>query len=349
MSANSTIADALVRHAIGLQRLSTASVRRVLASLRRADARIMERLSRGDLSASSRRQQEAILRDIRGILDSVYTDATGALRIDLEALAEYEAEYLGQVIDGVAPSLGFELPSAEQLHAAVYSRPFQGRVLRGWFDELPRAAFQRLEREIRQGIIEGRTNAEIVRAIRGTRANGYRDGIEEINRRAAQVTVRTAVAHVSNAARDRTYQRNRRLIRGVQWAAVLDGRTTLICAGRDGKIYPTDSGPRPPAHPNCRSTTVPILKSAKALRSEGLTEKELSELDGAPPQDLTYGAWLRRQSAAVQNEVLGESRARLFRRGELPIDRFTDRTGREYTLEELRRREADAWEDAGLS
>lgn len=347
-SANDQIADALIRHAIGLQRLSTASVNRVLAALRRADARIVSRLARGDLAESTRRQQRAILADIRGILDNVYADATGALRVDLDALAEYEAEYLGRVIDGVLPSLGFELPSAEQLHAAVYSRPFQGRILRDWFEDLPRDAFRRLEQEIRQGIVEGRSNAQIIRSITGTRAQGYRDGIGGVNRRAAEVTVRTAVAHVTNAARDRTYNQNRRLLRGVQWVAVLDGRTSAVCRGRDGKIWPVDSGPRPPAHPNCRSTTVPVLAKASAMVQERLTEREIAAMDGLPPNELTYGPWLRRQPAAVQDDILGQSRGRLFRRGELPIDRFIDRTGREYTLDELRRREAEAWEAAGL-
>jgi hypothetical protein len=80
-----------------------------------------------------------------------------------------------------------------------------------------------------------------------------------------------------------------------------------------------------------------------------MTEREMAELDGLPPQDLTYGAWLRRQSAATQDDILGRSRGALFRRGELPIDRFTDRSGREYTLEELQRREAEAWETANLT
>jgi hypothetical protein len=63
---------------------------------------------------------------------------------------------------------------------------------------------------------------------------------------------------------------------------------------------------------------------------------------------MTYGDWLRRQSAAVQDDVLGKSKGVLFRRGELPIDRFTDKSGAEYTLDELKRREAEAWEKAGL-
>jgi SPP1 gp7 family putative phage head morphogenesis protein len=348
MTANQQLADDIVRHAIGLERLSAATVRRVIAALRRSHDRITGRLASGYEPESSRRQQEALLREIRGILDSVYEDEYGRLRIDFDDLAEYEAEFLGRIVGNVAPGLGFSLPSAESLHAAVYSRPFQGRIMRDWFTELPSASFQRLERAIRQGYVEGRTNSQIVSEIRGTRANGYKDGIHGINERAAEVTVRTAVAHVSNAAKSRTYQSNARYLRGVQWVSVLDKRTTLICASRDGKVYPVDKGPRPPAHPRCRSTTTPVLKSQKALPQERLSEVERARLDGQEAIDMTYGDWLRRQSATVQDDVLGKSKGVLFRRGELPIDRFTDKSGAEYTLDELKRREAEAWERAGL-
>lgn len=347
-SANDEIQDALVRHATGLERLSDASVARVIAALRRADARIVERLASGYEPDSTRKQQKALLEQILAILDAVYKDETGRLRVDMDELAQYEAEFLADTVGKVAPSLGFSLPSAEALSAAVYSRPFQGKLLKGWFDDLPTNAFERLRREITQGYIEGRTNAEIIRAIRGTRANGYKDGINGVNRRAAEVTVKTAIAHVSNAARDRTYQSNSRLLRGVQWVSVLDKRTTLVCASRDGKIYKVDKGPRPPAHPRCRSTTTPVLKSRKDLPQERMSELERAKLDGQPPEDMTYGAWLRRQSEAVQNEVLGESRAVLFRKGELPIDKFVSAGGREYTLDDLKRLNGEAWEKAGL-
>lgn len=38
----------------------------------------------------------------------------------------------------------------------------------------------------------------------------------------------------------------------------------------------------------------------------------------------TYGEWLARQPAAVQEDVLGPARYKLFSKGELSIDRFVD-------------------------
>ena len=50
----------------------------------------------------------------------------------------------------------------------------------------------------------------------------------------------------------------------------------------------------------------------------------------------------------MQNRVLGPTRAKLFRKGGMNIERFTDPTGRSYTLAELRRLDSEAFELAGL-
>lgn len=57
---------------------------------------------------------------------------------------------------------------------------------------------------------------------------------------------------------------------------------------------------------------------------------------GTVPSDITYDTWLRGQPVEFQNEVLGRSKAALFRKG-LKIDRFVDRTGRELSLSELKK------------
>ena len=49
----------------------------------------------------------------------------------------------------------------------------------------------------------------------------------------------------------------------------------------------------------------------------------------------SYGGWLKTQPKAFVNEALGKERSKLFRSGKLTIDKFTDPTGRRYTLEQL--------------
>ena len=184
----------------------------------------------------------------------------------------------------------------------------------------------------------------------GTNALQYKDGVQEVSRRGAEAMVRTSVNHTVNVARTDTYGANSDVIKGIQWVATLDSRTTMICASRDGQVYPIDSGPRPPAHINCRSSTAPVLKSWKEM---GISLSEAPEgtrasMDGQVAVSTTYQSWLEGKSAAFQDDILGPTKGKLFRDGGLTLDKFVDRNGAEYTLDELRRREADAFAKAGL-
>jgi hypothetical protein len=92
----------------------------------------------------------------------------------------------------------------------------------------------------------------------------------------------------------------------------------------------------------------------KSFRDLGIDLDEVAEgtrasMDGQVPADLTYGGWLAKQPAAVQDDILGATKGKLFRDGGLTVNRFVDRVGREYTLDELKRRERGAFRKAGLA
>ncbi|MNE64713.1 hypothetical protein D3C80_1601390 [compost metagenome] len=90
-------------------------------------------------------------------------------------------------------------------------------------------------------------------------------------------------------------------------------------------MHPLETFPWPPRHVNCRSTTAPVIK-------------------GLPPIEApSYSEWLKRQPGAVQNDILGTTKAQLFRDGKLTLDRFVDSKGRVLTLEELKRRDGAAF------
>lgn len=165
--------------------------------------------------------------------------------------------------------------------------------------------------------------------------------IREVTRRGIQALVRTSINHATNVGRQQVWEENSDIIKGVRWVSTLDMRTTPICRDRDGKIYEVDKGPRPPAHPNCRSTTTAVVKSWKELGfdMDELDEPTRASMDGQVPGDLTYWQWFERQTGDVQKEVLGPTRYQMWRRGEIadPTD-FTNDKGRLYTLEELERR-----------
>jgi hypothetical protein len=334
-TAAENIQDGNIRHMIFLQRYSTQTVRKVIALLSRVDSQLVERLSREDISAISRARLDRLLESVREINHAAQLQIRGELRTELRELAKLEGSFQARLISGSIP-IAFDVttPAAQLLISAVNSRPFQGRLLKDWFRDLEANSFKRLRDTIRMGVVEGATTEELIRRIRGTRANGFKDGILDISRRGAEATVRTAVNHTATVASERLYEENADLIKGVKWVATLDGRTSHICRG----------------HINCRSTTTPVLKSWKEL---GINLKESPEgtrasMNGQVPAGLNYNDWLKTQPKDFQDDVLGVKKGQLFRKGGLTMDKFVDRNGAEFTLDELRRREASAFEAAGL-
>jgi len=70
-------------------------------------------------------------------------------------------------------------------------------------------------------------------------------------------------------------------------------------------------------------------------------------MDGQVSEAETYQTWLKKKSAAFQDEVLGPTRAKLFREG-MDLDRFVDQSGKEYTLAQLRSKDATLFKKAGI-
>lgn len=376
---NEKLRDRIIRHAVYVERYKSGVVKRMLEALAEGEdalrRQLAERLDRlaergfdtGPASTASTARLEQMIRAIEQLraeqlgalaesLPPADVDAAaprasastvgGKLSEELADFAQQEAAWNAAVLAQSIPQpivvrLDLITPSSAQVYAAAMSRPFQGRLLREFYQGLVAADQQRLRRTIREGYLTGRTTQQIVRDVFGSRSQGGRNGALFQSRRNAETVVRTAVQHIASMARLRAGRQNSRVIKGWKHVSTLDGRTSPICVLADGKVYQADDPAIrwPPLHPNCRSTLIPLTKSWKELgvdRDEAPPGTRAS-MSGQVPADTTYGDWLRRQSAGVQDEVLGKTRADAFRRGNLPIERFIDDKGRWYTLDELRK------------
>lgn len=359
-TANDKIVDAAISHQIGLQRYGTGVVRRVMALLNRVDADLFAQLvialEKMPPESFTVQRLDQLLVEVNRLNAEAYKAAGEELDKALLELAGYEASYQHKMLQSVLPAqvaeaLTLATVPANQAYAAAMARPFQGKLLREALKDVEAAKAIRIRDAIRMGFVEGETISQMVRRIRGTRALGYADGLMEIDRRGAEALVRTAVNHTANYARQAVFEANSDLVEEWQFLSVIDGRTSAPCRGLSGKTFPIGKGPQPPRHWNCRSTAVPVLKSAwEAL---GLSKSDIepstqASMDGQIAGDITYGQWLRGKPAEFQDEILGVTKGRLFREGGLTLDRFVDSKGREYSLDELRKRDADAFEKAGL-
>ena len=389
---NEDLLDALVRHQIYLLRFS-ASLRNKIIKLLNAteddlEAEIRRRMARSAEGATSAnlKRAELLVASIRKLRLRAWNQVTEEWVKELTDLAKQEPVFLSGLYKTLAPvTLDLLLPTAETLAALVRTRPFEGRVLRDWAKSVAAADLQRIEDQIKIGLIQGQTPAELARRVVGTGVLGGADGATAVARRNAEAITRTAVNALSNAAKREFYNANATLFDEELYVATLDERTTTVCASNDGERFPVGKGPIPPLHFNCRSLRVAIFngqvlgqRPMKTIteretvreyqRANGLTvtgkrsdlprghkgtfddyaRRRIREMTGQTPASTSYQEFLTRQSRSFQDDVLGPTRARLFRTGRLDLKKFVNRNGDELTLAELARRHADVFRQAGL-
>jgi len=282
---NQAIFDAVVRHRIALERATAADLKEVVKFL-----------------------DEVKVEDARSIQGEAYRKITDSLSTRFRDRAAKEAEFHAEKFRAAGIEAGINRLTGEAAFQAAMSRPMDGAILSDWLTELGEGGRRRVDKALRISWTEGESLGNAVKRVRAT---------VDISKRSAQTLVRTANTHISNAVQQASAEANADIVKEVEWRSVLDSRTTWICRSRDGERYPIDSGPRPPAHPGCRSIVTEVLK------------------DYAPPQRETYADWLKRQPASVQDEIIGPARGKLLRAGKFDVQDFVDLRGRPLTLAEL--------------
>ena len=343
MSATQYLIDASTRHHVFLQRYAGGQAKKAIKTLTRLRRDIIGRLL-DEPTDFQRARLTAMLGDIESIardgFGKVYADFSG----ELYDFARSEAEFSRELYDKVA-SVSFASPSDAALIAAVDNAPLSvgkgmtGVALKDAFKEYSTKSTEQIMQLIRDGVALGKTSPEIARDVG--------EIMTTLKPRQLETLVRTATNPASSVARSELYKQNSDLMEGYRWVSTLDNRTTIICGSRDGKVYQEGVGPKPPAHYGCRSTTVPVIKSAFSVASGMGGERPAFGPDGrgVVGSRTTYGGWLKKQPVEFVDEALGEERSKLFRSGKLPLEKFVDPTGRVYSLEELERMSPMAFQE----
>lgn len=344
--------------------------------------------SSGGLSSPAEvRRLDTLLRIVRNTRLKAWDEITESWVLEMQEVAKQEPVFLSNAIQTVVPVvLTTNFPTADKLKSIVKSSPFQGRVLKKWAETIKQEDIRRIENAIRVGMVQGETTKEIARRVVGSARLRGVDGVTEITRTQADAITRTAINHIANEARQEFYKENKDLFEEELFVATLDSRTTAVCRANDGKRFPIGKGPRPPLHFRCRSLRVPSLlpevlgnRPAKPITEKMLlrefskrenlqkqiesrkeiphglktkydtfSRKRIREMTGQVSGNLTYQEWLRKQSLEFQEDVLGKTKARLFRQGNLALDKFIDQNGKELTLAQLAKKEKAAFIAAGL-
>lgn len=260
-TANEEFLDAQLRHAIGVRRFTAGEVKTILAMLDKSNAELAAmlnlRLRQGDFTSQ---RFIKLMRDIRIARKATMLAMKGMNQAGLLDLAKAEQEFTKGMLETTVPiQFEYAVASTQTLKALVTTQPFSGganaaRTLGQWWDKTAAADQGRILEAIQQGMIQAETVPQMVNRVRA--------GMP-LTARNAEAVVRTAVNHVSNASREAFFQQNAQVSQILRWLSTLDGRTTAVCRGRDGKFTAvTGSNParvpeprlqpptaRPPAHP----------------------------------------------------------------------------------------------------
>lgn len=345
-SVNEQLFDRSIRHATFLARLSSGEANKIVRFLDREVYpdlidMITRRLNRaGIVNATSLRSTKALRKlqdDINRVIREGNQEAYRILTASLRDIAVGEASFTQKIIqDLVEPFLiPVNVPSDPILRSIVTKSMIRGEFLREEFAGMTARTRRGVVSAINIGLAEGEGVPEIVRRLRGTTRNP--GGVLKASRHDATRIVRTAATHVTTQAREMTYSENSEIIKGVRWVATLDARTSQTCISLDGTVFGLDEGPRPPAHPFCRSTTTPVVKSYKELGLDlpDIPQTTRASMNGQVPANTTYPKWLRSQPVSVQDQVLGKRLAREWRAGRVSVDRFIDSNYRPLSLAEI--------------
>ncbi|MDH6459675.1 SPP1 gp7 family putative phage head morphogenesis protein [Fusobacterium sp. PH5-7] len=110
-----------------------------------------------------------------------------------------------------------------------------------------------LKTEITQSLIQGVNPQKLNKRIREQMGSGYKE---------TQRLVRTELNYALNEATKIVYEEDE--IEEYEFLAEIDNRTSAICKGFHGQVFKVKDAVvgvnYPPMHPNCRSTTIPVIK-----------------------------------------------------------------------------------------
>ena len=361
-SVTEELLDEITKHSLELQRLANntsekwikkeyGKLSKELADLTRSN----EFIGVGTVKSQKKKVQKIIQRGSKSIA-LMHNDLYNKMQDTLREVGELETHFSVRSVNKAVTGKGSIFIAEKSLSPRQVSSTANKMITQG----MPqKEIWGRQTRRVRDGFKDIIRNAyqtsedmdTTIGHITGTRARGFKDGLMRLSANHADTLARTSILGMSNTIRQETYAANKDVIRGVQFLAHLDRRTTPICRAHSGDkwIYLPDGSMKniqgghdfvePPLHFNCRSTIIPIVKSASSLSPDKLKKVPLLKrktLGADLPLNkyVSADAWLKTQPENYQKEVLGKAFG-LWVRGKVNFQRFVSQKGRVRTPEEL--------------
>ena len=266
------------------------------------------------------------------------------LNKDLQDLAVTESAFaLNSVNATVGVDIFSKVPPESTIRnllaTSLISDGKRAKSIEAWFNDIDTKMLNDIEAVVKNGVIQGQVNSEIASQL---------SGVMGTSRHHAETITRTATSMVSNQAREAVYSANEDVIKGYEFMATIDGKTSFGCSTRDGALYDTNrkglnaKGKQfpyqaVPRHFNCRSLYSPTLKSWKEL---GIDMDEISagtrsSMDGQISAETNFDKWFESKDKKFKEKYLGAGRYQLYKDGKITFKDLVNQQGETLTVAEL--------------
>ncbi len=325
MTDNLRLFNVLTRHQIYLEGVKAGQSREfndVLLELDKVLQRMFSRMNYETVDGLTKKELRLFLRELKSSQSSIYSNYATRIERRIREFMSVDVDLTNEIFEtitnrkikqaydegdglpiwGLAAFLGAS-KNDEQLWGIIKNAPIpaNGSLLIAFIAQFTASASQAVENMIRKAYANKWTKQQTLNEILGTKARNWRDGeFAKIYRQAGAV-ISTALQHASSIIQAGIASI---FYRRYVWVSVIDGGTTDVCFGRNGKTYEYGKGPLPPAHIKCRSKTIP----------------KPADVDEAPE---SYYSWLKSQPSIVQDDILGKQQASGLRNGSLNSKDFT--------------------------
>lgn len=342
------IADEIIDSQIQVLRAAEGLTNELLSMLRESHSRIMEILEDQNLTAFNANRLQRFKRQIERILNQFEKDGYRVHRAAITDIAKASAFKAANDLNEIFQVKLFEpVLGVRALAALVDERAvLGGYTLSEFWGRQGDDLVAKYLGVIRSGLVTGLSQTQMLRQLSAIPGEKYQ----------IRTLVRTSTMQIANEARSEMYRSNDDLVEGIQWLSTLDARTSDICKGLDGLKWDKDYKPighnkRYPghiAHPNCRSTQIPLIRSFASLATKNkdlaakfdrlLSPTTRASMDGQVAESLNYEQWLRKKGDEFARSTLGATRFKLWSTGKLQLRDLLDQSSNPISVAELKRR-----------
>ena len=294
--------DPFVRHQVyveGYKNGETASVDATVDEISAVVLLLANKLGVNNLGELTKRQLQSFVTDVKTKVKDIFNAAADVTMNNIGQFLSADVSVTGQMLETTSgKSIGYgaiNLPWSAVADTPIANIGIEPNAL---VSATLAAILAEITAKIKAGYADSQDLRDFTRAIVGTASLNHKDGLAIKLRRRWATAIQTIIQHVTSTV---AFRLQSLVSNTYTWCSILDSRTSEICRERNGQVYEYRNGPRPPAHWNCRSFTLPVTIVA---------------LEEMP----TFYTWISRQPARIQDDVLGPTRGRELRKGTVRAD-----------------------------